>query len=77
MCSNTGPDPAPPRMQANHGQEISDVSQAPRTHLLGLRPLLPDRRDELRQRLRPHHAPHRTPWRRLGKRGGLGIRRHR
>ena len=47
-------------LQANpHGQEIPPASRPPRTHLLGLRPLLPGLGHGLRQWLQPYPAPHR------------------
>src|SRR5690606_27154089 len=48
-----------------HGQEISTQSSAPRTHLLGLRQVLPGGFDDVRQWLQPHPAPQRNHGRRL------------
>lgn len=52
-----------------HGQALPVASCAPRARVLGLRPVLPGRRPEVRQRRRAHPAPDRAVRRRLGDLG--------
>ena len=62
------------RFEHCHGQENPAAPNASRTHLLGLRPLLPRRVAQLRKRFVAHAASHRIARRRLARIRRLGFR---